>query len=242
MFRHPQDSIVIEEEGPLSRCVMCDMFVTPRAIKQGHHGTAICLQGKELKRKRAVAQEHAAARNAVFQAYGKDIGKVEEFDYLGRPLTADDNDWPALRKNLQKARGKWMQISKVLRTEGANPKICASFYKAVVQTVLLFGSETWVISPAMLRTLEGFHHRVARQLSGNKPEKLESGEWRYQPREKAREACGLRTMEEYIAQRRKYIIEYIIDRPIFKSLNEARRPPGSMVLWQDQFEWATADE
>ena len=157
-------------------------------------------------------------------------------------MTANDNDWPALRKNLQKARGKWMQVSKVLRTEGADPKICANFYKAVVQTVLLFGSETWVISPAMLRTLEGFHHRIARQISGHKPEKLESGEWCYQPREEAREACGLRTMEEYISQRRQYIIQYIIDRPIFKSLNEARRPPGSMVLWQDQFEWATADD
>ncbi len=35
-------------------------------------------------------------------------------------------------------------------------------YKAVVQAVLLFGSETWKLSPASLKSLEGFHIRAAR--------------------------------------------------------------------------------
>ncbi len=31
------------------------------------------------------------------------------------------------------------------------------FYKSVVQAVLLFGSESWVLTPVLLKRLEGFH-------------------------------------------------------------------------------------
>ena len=35
------------------------------------------------------------------------------------------------------------------------------FFKVVVQAVLLFGVETWVMTPHMGRYLGGFQHRVA---------------------------------------------------------------------------------
>jgi hypothetical protein len=31
------------------------------------------------------------------------------------------------------------------------------FYKAVVQSVLLYGSKTWVLSKTVMARLEGFH-------------------------------------------------------------------------------------
>jgi hypothetical protein len=43
------------------------------------------------------------------------------------------------------------------------------FYKAVVQSVLLYGSETWVFPPKMLSKLEGFHKQIARRLTGRTP-------------------------------------------------------------------------
>ena len=39
-------------------------------------------------------------------------------------------------------------------------------YKAVVQRVLLYGREIWVVNRAMLNFLEGFHHRVDSQILG----------------------------------------------------------------------------
>ena len=39
-------------------------------------------------------------------------------------------------------------------------------YKAVVQAVLLYGIESWVVIYAMMVVLEGFHHRVSRQVMG----------------------------------------------------------------------------
>ena len=40
------------------------------------------------------------------------------------------------------------------------------FYVVVVQAVLLFGAETWVVTPRLEKALEGFHHRAVRSMSG----------------------------------------------------------------------------
>ena len=39
-------------------------------------------------------------------------------------------------------------------------------FKAVVQMVLLYGSESWVVTYVMLKVLEGFHHWVDRRIAG----------------------------------------------------------------------------
>ena len=39
-------------------------------------------------------------------------------------------------------------------------------YKAVVQTVLLYESESWVVRKETLKVLEGFHHRVDQKIAG----------------------------------------------------------------------------
>ena len=39
--------------------------------------------------------------------------------------------------------------------EGSDQLVSEMFYKAVVQEVVLFGAETWVLSAAMVKTMEG---------------------------------------------------------------------------------------
>ena len=52
---------------------------------------------------------------------------------------------------------------------------------AVVQAVLLFGSKTWVLTPRLDKSLEGFHHRVARQMAGMVTKRQRDGTWVYTP-------------------------------------------------------------
>ena len=42
-------------------------------------------------------------------------------------------------------------------------------FKALVQEVLIFGSETWVMTPRIGRALVSFKHRVARRITGKHP-------------------------------------------------------------------------
>ena len=52
---------------------------------------------------------------------------------------------------------------------------------SVVQVVLLFRSETWVLTPRLEKSLEGFHHRAARRMAGMGPKHQQDGKFMYQP-------------------------------------------------------------
>ena len=56
-------------------------------------------------------------------------------------------------------------VVNVLTRAGAMSQAQVVLYKAVAQAVILYGSEIWVVIGAMLKVLEGFHHRVARQIA-----------------------------------------------------------------------------
>ena len=51
---------------------------------------------------------------------------------------AGDGDGPTVEGNLSKSRKSWMQMTRILVWEGADPKVSGLFFKAAVQVVLLF--------------------------------------------------------------------------------------------------------
>ena len=54
----------------------------------------------------------------------------------------------------------------ILIREGARPRVSGFFSKSVVQSVLLFGADTWVVTPCTSRFLGGFQDQVARRPTG----------------------------------------------------------------------------
>ena len=84
------------------------------------------------------------------------------FCYLEQNLFPTDNDLPAVDQNLQRTQVKWGCLAKILGREGVDKRMARRFYVAVVQAVLVFGSETWVMTPWLEKALEGFHHWSAR--------------------------------------------------------------------------------
>ena len=50
--------------------------------------------------------------------------------------------------------------------EGADKRILGKVFKAVVQHVLLFGAETWVLTPRIERALDLFMHGATRRITG----------------------------------------------------------------------------
>ena len=67
--------------------------------------------------------------------------------------------------NLGKARKSWGRLSRVLGREGEEPKVSGNFYKVVAQAVVLFGVDTWVLTPRMEWDLESFQHRVSQRIA-----------------------------------------------------------------------------
>ena len=151
VHRHIHDTVVMLEEGnfPHPRCARCDMQVPRKALNGCHLGTTQCAKGAERKRRRLAGTEMRENLERAFRAYGEPMEAVSEFRYLGKLLTATDDDWPEVAGNIKKARRRWGRLAKVLDREGADPKVSRTFYIAMTQAVLLFGSETWVLTAKM---------------------------------------------------------------------------------------------
>ena len=106
------------------------------------------------------------------------------------------------------------------------PRVTSIFYKAVVQAILLYSSETWVLTKHTLTMLETFHHRVARQITGRHAYQQPDGSWYTPSPQPVLEAAGLFSMTEYIRQRRQYIRDYLLDHPV-TALGQAQQRDGN---------------
>ena len=213
------------------------MQTNPTSFATTHYSSTLCRDGIALKRQREAATEAVEALGVTFTAYGDELERVEVFKYLGRLMAMDDNDRQAVRSNMRKARKVWARLSRLLRMDNATPRVCGMFYKATIQAVLLFGSETWNLTPTALKQLEGFHVKAAwRMAKENKPFlDPETDTWHYPSTKDVFEEVGLFTIEHYIQVRRQTIANYIVHRPIFSMCTGAERLRGSsnrQVWWE----------
>ena len=103
--------------------------------------------------------------------YVQSLEIVTSFKYLGSLLVTTDDDLPAVIFNLQKAQKIWSHIYRILGRGGSYPIISGHFYLAVVQEILVYGTDTWVVTPIIGRLLGSFHHRVVIRLEGMKPQR-----------------------------------------------------------------------
>ena len=52
-------------------------------------------------------------------------------------------------------------VARVLERTGATVQAWGVMYKAVAQSLLLYGRNIWVVTGDMLKVLTAFHHRAA---------------------------------------------------------------------------------
>ena len=200
----------------------------------GHQATKSCKVMHAARLQRKVVSDSAVAMDVKFYAYGEELERVEVFKYLRRLIEFDDDDTHAVNGNLKKARHVLARISPVLRAENASARVCGMFYKATVQSVLLFGSETWVIAPTILKRLEGFHEKAACRITGLLP-KMTGGTWKYPKTKTVLAAAGLHTIEHYVQVRRGSIMRWVVDILILelcRSAERRRRTTPYLYWWE----------
>jgi len=211
--RHFMDTIIIEEEGALPRCDHCGMYTR---LTASHTQSQTCQAGAARFESRRLEIAQRAARHTVFTVHGNPIETVHSFRYLGRMVCSDDNDWLAISTNLKKARAQWSMISRILSRDSANYNIMGYFYKAIVQSVLLYGSETWVPTRRMILMLESFHNQCARSITRRFIRQNADGTWTYPDTASTLEAASLFPITTYIARRRQSILPYATSRSIYR--------------------------
>ena len=70
--------------------------------------------------------------------------------YLVWVVVYNNNDWVELYRNLHKSQRRWKMVENLLRKTWSLIKSQEMMYKAVVQSVLLYGSEIWVVTDTMM--------------------------------------------------------------------------------------------
>jgi hypothetical protein len=108
---------------------------------------------------------------------------------------------------------------------------------AVIQAVLLYGSESCVLTTAMEQKLNAFHHRSTRYITRQHIRENPDGSWTCPSSKQVLETAGLFTIREYIKRRKNTIKTYLPSRPIYQKCISSKplaRNGNQSVWWCNQ--------
>ena len=127
-------------------------------------------------------------------------------------------------------------ISKAPTKTGAATRACGMLYKEVVKNVLLYGSDSWVVTGSILKVLEGLQHRSAWRITGMTYLRSYDGEWEYPPVADVMEPAGLCPVKEYLQRYKATKALQVVFRPVYEVCTRAERMTVSiqMMRWWDQ--------
>ena len=144
------------------------------------------------------------------------LNEKTSLPYIVSMVTFNNSDWVALYSNIEKSQHRWGLVVKVLGKTGDPVKSRVMMYKLVVQPVLLYGSEIWVVTKKIMTFLEVFHHGISRRIMGMKEWMVDGGESEWNLVDAALEATGIWLMRDYLWRWKANIEEYVTGRPIYE--------------------------
>ena len=138
--------------------------------------------------------------------------------------------------NLRSTHNKLAQMSSLLTREGADAPLYGRVYVEVVQAVMLYRSDTWVMTPHIGRSLGGSHHRVDRRLMGRQPWRGWYSGWMYPPLESTMAETLLLEVETYFSRLQTTVAQFIVTRTIMYLCLVVERRTGSRLAnwWYEQ--------
>lgn len=211
--RHPLSTVDFAHQLPRVPCPNCGKSVAQTQLNR-HTQSSECQAHQRRTTRLQGIQRSLTAANTRFHIGDTQLEEAKVFKYLGKPTPPYCTDITAMYYNIAKARRKWTMLRRILAAQHLPPTIASIFYKAVVQAVLLYGSETWVITKRALTLLDSFHHRIARQITGQHVYQGPQGTWIYPDPKETLEKAGLFPMRTYLLRRRNYLQPYLANHPV----------------------------
>ena len=233
--RHPKDLICIAEDTELHECDAFGFRGSTIGLSL-HRGSKNCTKLAKRRNDLDQRERRTVAASHVFTVDGTPIKKVTEFKYLGRIVEDNDDDTPAIRRNLKRAKTQWGRFSRLLRREKVNRWAMSTFYKVIIMSVLLYGSESWVISKDLMRELKSFYHRCARHVVRRHIRLEEDGTWTCPPSAAVLADAELLPVKAYIQMRKNTIMDFAKARPIYREalLSRPVQTNVSQLVWWEQ--------
>jgi len=162
IFMYADDIALVTESEESMRAAMDIVYEAFR--KWGLHINILKTKIMKLKYK-----DEPDACNAVQLMLGSaDIETVKKFKYLGAVCSADMSMRSEISNRLSKAGKALHKLTnmKIWGDSAISRKTKMTLYKVVVQSVLLYGCETWAITVQDTHRLEVFQMRCLRKVLG----------------------------------------------------------------------------
>ena len=115
----------------------------------------------------------------------------------------------------------------------------------MVAAVLLYGSESWILPPSVLKALKGFHVEAARRMPGMQPQRRTVEPCIYPKSADVLAAARLRPAAIYIRRRRHQIAKTIEGWALLEECRGAERRNGSssrQMWWQQEMDLEEDDK
>jgi len=96
------------------------------------------------------------------------------------------------------------------------------FYLAAVQSILLYGLESWTLTTQQLHLLDSFHHHCARHITQMHIHPLPDGSWFRPASTDVLQAAGLKPITYYIQQHQQHVTEFAKNLPIFTQCSTSK--------------------
>ena len=144
------------------------------------------------------------------------LPSLKDLPYLGRTITYNNSNWTLVYQNLDKARRQRRVIVRVLAKKGAMVWACGMVYKVMTQLVLLYFSESWLVTGVIPKVLWGFHNPEARHITGMLATCGAGREWEYPTVVVSLKAAILHSIMEYNRRWQLTIAEQVACRLIYE--------------------------
>ena len=111
-----------------------------------------------------------------------------------------------------------------------------AIYKVVAKSLLLYESESWLVTEDILKFLAAFHHHATRRITRMTAKRGSGREWEYPVEVETMDSAGIHPIGVYTKVRKATIAERVACRPVYAMYVGAERIPGTsqMVCWWGQ--------
>ena len=92
---------VIGVDKCLKQCPPCRIHIRAFSYLDKYQKLEECVKNFNKKLKMTLEEERDVASECKFIEKGREFEKVEVFNYLGKPVTPDNEDWTAIMRNLK---------------------------------------------------------------------------------------------------------------------------------------------
>ena len=133
---------------------------------------------------------------------GNSVEVADDFTYLGSVQSSNGYSKTDILRRIGMASSAMSSLRNIWKNKKLSLKTKTQLYQTLVQSVLLYASETWTLLAADLRTLEAFHMRCQRQI-------LCINWWDRIRNSQIAETTGLPSIADCISRRRNAIFGHV---------------------------------